>query len=50
MTIVDVTNKSEPKQLSRTTYAGVGYTHQGWLTEDHKHFLLDDELDEKIRA
>ncbi|HET8670644.1 MAG TPA: TIR domain-containing protein [Candidatus Saccharimonadales bacterium] len=23
-------------------YAGVGYTHQGWLTEDHKH-LLDDE-------
>jgi hypothetical protein len=24
----------------------VGYTHQGWLTEDHKHFLLDDELDE----
>lgn len=47
LTIVDVTNKSEPKQLSRTTYAGVGYTHQGWLTEDHKHFLLDDELDEK---
>ena len=47
LTIVDVTNKSEPKQLSRTTYAGVGYTHQGWLTEDHKNFLLDDELDEK---
>lgn len=47
LTIVDVTNKSEPKQLSRTTYAGVGYTHQGWLTEDHKHFLLDDELDER---
>jgi len=46
LTIVDVTNKSEPKQLSRTTYAGVGYTHQGWLTEDHKYFLLDDELDE----
>lgn len=50
LTIVDVTNKSEPKQLSRTTYAGVGYTHQGWLTEDHKHFLLDDELDEKNRG
>ncbi len=46
LTIVDVTNKSEPKQLSRSTYAGVGYTHQGWLTEDHKYFLLDDELDE----
>jgi choice-of-anchor B domain-containing protein len=46
LTIIDVTNKSAPKQLSRKTYAGVGYTHQGWLTEDHKHFLLDDELDE----
>lgn len=46
LTIVDVTNKSAPVQLSRTTYQGVGYTHQGWLTEDQKHFLLDDELDE----
>lgn len=47
LTIVDVTNKSAPEQLSRTTYAGVGYAHQGWLTEDHKYFLLDDELDEQ---
>ncbi len=50
LTIVDITNKSAPKQLSRTTYEGVGYTHQGWLTEDHKHFLLDDELDEQKRG
>lgn len=48
LTIVDVTNKSAPAvQLSRTTYVGVQYAHQGWLTEDHKHFLLDDELDEQ---
>jgi choice-of-anchor B domain-containing protein len=47
LTIVDVTNKSAPVQVSRTTYAGVGYTHQGWLTEDHAFFLLDDELDER---
>ena len=47
LTIVDTTNKSAPKQLSRTTYAGVGYAHQGWLTEDHRYFLLDDELDEQ---
>ena len=47
LTIVDVTNKTAPVQLSRTTYAGVGYTHQGWLTEDHASFLLDDELDER---
>lgn len=47
LTIIDVTNKSAPLQLSRTTYTGSQYAHQGWLTEDHKHFLLDDELDEQ---
>ncbi len=46
LTIVDVTNKGAPAQLSRTSYGGSGYTHQGWLTEDHVHFLLDDEGDE----
>ena len=46
LTVVDVTDKSAPVQLSRTGYAGSGYVHQGWLTEDHKYFLLDDELDE----
>jgi uncharacterized repeat protein (TIGR01451 family) len=46
ITIVDVTNKSNPIQLSRTGYAGYGYTHQGWLTENQAYFLLDDELDE----
>ena len=47
LTVVDVTDKAAPLQLSRTTYAGVGYTHQGWLTGDHARFLLDDELDEQ---
>ncbi|HEX8355017.1 MAG TPA: choice-of-anchor B family protein [Pyrinomonadaceae bacterium] len=47
LTIVDVTNKAAPLQLSRKTYAGSGYTHQGWLTGDHATFLLDDELDEQ---
>lgn len=47
LTIVDVTNKSSPVQLSRTTYTGVGYTHQGWLTENHGYFLVDDEFDER---
>ncbi len=44
--IVDVTDKSNPVRLARKSYEGVGYTHQAWLTEDHKHLLLDDELDE----
>lgn len=47
LTIVDVTNKSNPVQISRTGYAGAEYTHQGWLTEDQSFFLLDDELDEQ---
>ncbi|HEX8294117.1 MAG TPA: choice-of-anchor B family protein [Pyrinomonadaceae bacterium] len=47
LTIVDVTNKSAPQQLSRTAYVGRGYTHQGWLTGDHARFLLNDELDEQ---
>jgi choice-of-anchor B domain-containing protein len=46
LTIWDVTTKSAPVQLARRTYTGRGYTHQGWFTEDHRFFLLDDELDE----
>ena len=46
LTIVDVTDKNNPAQLSRTGYSGSGYTHQGWLTEDHAYFLLNDEADE----
>ncbi|HEY0700165.1 MAG TPA: choice-of-anchor B family protein [Micromonospora sp.] len=46
VTIVDVTVKASPVQLVRKSYSGSQYTHQGWLTEDHRYFLLDDELDE----
>lgn len=46
LTIVDVTNKAAPAQLSRTSYSGSSYTHQGWVTADHLYALLDDELDE----
>lgn len=47
LTIVNVNNKSNPVQLSRVGYSGSRYTHQGWLTEDQRYFLLDDELDEQ---
>ena len=47
ITIVDVTNKAVPVQVSRSTYAGSAYTHQGWLTDDQRYFLVDDELDEQ---
>jgi choice-of-anchor B domain-containing protein len=46
VTVWDVTTKSSPTMLSRKGYTGRGYTHQGWFTEDHRFFLLDDETDE----
>jgi len=47
VTIVDVTDKSNPIQLSRASYSNMIYTHQGWLTENHDYLLVGDELDEK---
>ena len=44
--IVDVTDKANPQRISTISYSNVGYTHQGWFTEDHKYFILGDELDE----
>ncbi|XP_062510156.1 uncharacterized protein LOC134186259 [Corticium candelabrum] len=46
LTIVDVNDKSNLVMLSRVPYSQNYYTHQGWLTEDQSHLLLDDELDE----
>ena len=47
LTIVDATDKLEQVQLSRTGYGGSAYTHQGWLTEDQRFFLVNDEGDEQ---
>ncbi len=46
LTIVDASDKLGQVQLSRTGYGGSAYTHQGWLTEDHRFFLVNDEGDE----
>ncbi len=46
--IVDVTDKSNPEPLSSAKYPRVAYVHQGWLTDDHRYFYLDDELDELV--
>lgn len=45
--IADVSDKSNTKTIAKSSYAGNAYAHQGWLTEDHRYFLLDDELDER---
>lgn len=45
--IVDITDKANPTNIATISYANVGYTHQGWFTEDQTYFLLGDELDEQ---
>jgi choice-of-anchor B domain-containing protein len=45
--IVDISDKANPKNIAKISYANVGYTHQGWFTEDQKYFILGDELDER---
>lgn len=44
--IVDVTDKSNPLNISGLGYSNIGYTHQGWFTEDMKYFIVGDEIDE----
>ena len=46
LTIVDVTNKSNPVVLSQVSYPARAYSHQGWLSNDRTRFYLGDELDE----
>ena len=46
LSISDVTDKQHPVALSAVSYPNVAYTHQGWLTEDHRYFYLNDEGDE----
>ncbi|GAA3595449.1 choice-of-anchor B family protein [Flavivirga amylovorans] len=45
--IADVTDKSNPIKISDISYSNVGYTHQGWFTEDLNYFILGDETDER---
>ena len=44
--IVDVTDKENPVPIASATYPGMAYIHQGWLTEDHRYYYMNDELDE----
>ncbi|AOW21348.1 choice-of-anchor B family protein [Urechidicola croceus] len=44
--IADITDKSNPTIISTVAYSNIGYTHQGWFTEDSKYFILGDETDE----
>jgi choice-of-anchor B domain-containing protein len=46
LSIADVTDKDNPVAVGVADYPGVRYAHQGWLTEDHRFFYMNDEGDE----
>ena len=46
LSISDVTDKEAPVAVSNATYPNSGYLHQGWLSDDHRHFYMNDETDE----
>lgn len=46
LNIADVTDKNNPTSLATASYPNVAYTHQGWISEDHRYFYVNDELDE----
>jgi len=47
LTITDVSSKVSPSLIAKQGYAGSAYAHQGWLSDDHRYFLSNDELDER---
>ena len=46
LSISDVTDKENPVAIAIMDYPNVEYAHQGWLTEDHRYFYMNDEGDE----
>ncbi len=46
LSISDVSDKDNPVSISIADYPNVAYAHQGWLTEDHRFFYMNDEGDE----
>ena len=46
VSVVDITDKESPMELSTLPYPNIGHAHQGWFTEDQRYFILGDELDE----
>lgn len=50
LSIADVSDKENPQALSVVSYPKVVYAHQGWLTEDHRYFYMNDEGDEPTNA
>jgi len=46
ISVADVTDKRNPVALGAASYPNVAYSHQGWFTDDHTYFYMNDEGDE----
>ena len=46
ISIADVTDKDNPTAVATASYPDHAYVHQGWLSENHRYFYQNDELDE----
>ena len=46
LSISDVTDKEAPVSLATDSYPNTGYLHQGWISDDHSYFYMNDETDE----
>ncbi len=42
LSIADVTDPANAVAITRVSYPNLGFTHQGWLTEDHRYFYTND--------
>ena len=49
LVLADMTDKDNMTTISVAEYPNTAYTHQGWLSEDHNYFYMNDELDEMNR-
>lgn len=46
ITLADVEDKNNITLISKSRHSNPQYIHQGWLTDDHRYFIANDELDE----
>ncbi len=49
-TIVDVQDKARPRVVAKLQYSDTGSVAQGWLTDDHRHYLQADRADERVHG
>ena len=46
ISISDVSDKSNPVSIATAVYPNPAYVHQGWISDDHRFFFVNDEGDE----